>query len=84
MASISGSILGDERTDSYFFCKNCRVYTVEVFWDLFDGMEESHIQGPIPEAEGTARIRLIEECATPWDKRCRCWAHQAYFEDALD
>jgi hypothetical protein len=84
LANISGSIMGDECTESYFFCQNCSVYTVEVFWDVFTGEEEVHIRGPLSKENGDEKIRLIGECSTPWDKKCRCPAHRAYFGDSLD
>ena len=35
IASIAGSIMGDEQTDSRFFCSRCGVYTLEVHFDRF-------------------------------------------------
>ena len=35
IASISGSIMGDESTDTYYFCGDCGVYTVEVYHEAF-------------------------------------------------
>ena len=29
--------MGDECTDTYYFCKNCGVYTIEVYLGLFSG-----------------------------------------------
>lgn len=85
VASISGSIMGDECTESYYFCDRCRVYTVEVCRDLFLGEESVSINGPIPRSEGEAAVELIRQCSTPWDKKCRCSAHVAYFKgSALD
>lgn len=84
LASISGSIMGDECTDSYFFCQNCGVYTVEVYWDLFLGEERVSTLGPLSKEKGDERIQLIGECSTPWDKKCRCPAHRTYFGESLD
>jgi hypothetical protein len=84
VASISGSIMGDECAETYYFCKDCGVYTVEIFWDCFTGDEEVSIRGPISKEEGDKKIRLIGECSEPWDKKCRCDAHRAFFGDALD
>jgi len=84
VASISGSIMGDECIESYYFCKVCGVYTVEVYWDCFLGDEEVSIRGPVSKEEGDKKIRLIGECPEPWDKKCRCAAHRAYFGDSLD
>ena len=39
IASISGSIMGDEHTDSYYLCPVCQVYTVASWWDDFTGVE---------------------------------------------
>jgi hypothetical protein len=84
VASISGSIMGDEYIDSYFFCSRCQVYTVEVYHDRFLGEEEIFFRGPLTKSEGDKKVALIRECAEPWDKKCRCSAHQKYFEGALD
>ena len=84
VASISGGIMGDEYTDSYFFCVDCNVYTVEVYCDRFLGEGESSLKGPISKEEGDKCVRLISECSEPWDKKCRCAAHLAYFHNTLD
>jgi hypothetical protein len=84
VASISGSIMGDEHTDSYFLCPACRVYTVVTDWDDFTGVENTSVSGPLPRAEGDERVELIRKCAQPWDKQCRCAAHLTYFNSTLD
>jgi hypothetical protein len=84
VASISGSIMGDEYTDSYFLCPVCLVYTVASWRDNFTGEETVNMSGPISEKEGIERIALIRKCPEPWDKKCRCKAHRAYFNDSLD
>jgi hypothetical protein len=84
VASISGGIMGDECVETYYFCKPCGVYTVEVYWDCFMGGEEVSLRGPLPKDKGDEKIRLIGECSEPWDKKCRCDAHRAYFGDSLD
>lgn len=83
-ASISGSIMGDEHTDSWFLCPACRLYTVVSWHDNFTGLETVHTSGPIPKGQGDERVALIGQCDRPWDKKCRCPAHRAYFNDALD
>ena len=84
MASISGSIMGDEYIESYYFCDQCGVYTVEIFHDRFLGDDEVFVRGPVPKPEGDAKIELIGRCPEPWNKKCRCNAHQSYFEGGLD
>jgi hypothetical protein len=84
VASISGSIMGDEHTDSYFLCPLCGVYTVVSWWDNFTGIESESLTGPLPKQEGDARIELIRQCSEPWNKKCRCEAHRRYFNDTLD
>ena len=84
IASISGSIMGDEYTDSYFLCPVCRVYTVASWHDNFTGVETMNLSGPISEQQGNERVALIHKCSEPWDKKCRCDAHREYFNDALD
>lgn len=84
MASISGSIMGDEYTDSYYFCRKCGMFTVRVIHDRFLGEEEIFFRGPLPRSEGDAQIKLIQQCHQPWSKKCRCEIHQRYFGSALD
>jgi hypothetical protein len=83
-ASISGGIKGDEWTETYFFCKDCCVYTVEIYRDIFLGEENISVKGPLSKEEGDVKVRLIESCSEPWDKKCRCEAHRIYFGDSLD
>ena len=84
LASISGSILGDECIESYYYCDPCGVYTKEVFFDCFSGEESSSMHGPIEKAVGDAKIALIKCCIEPWNKKCRCAAHRSYFKGSLD
>ena len=84
VASISGSIQGDECIESYFYCKNCGSYTVEVYWDMFSGDEKASVYGPVSKEEGDVKVELIRQCSRPWDKKCRCAAHRDYFGDSLD
>ncbi len=84
IASISGSIMGDEVTDSYFLCPECAVFTVAKWWDDFTGEETMNLSGPVSKEEGEVRIELIAQCSRPWDKKCRCKAHREYFNDTLD
>lgn len=84
MASISGSIMGDEHTDTYFFCPVCGVYTVVSLWDNFTGIESETLSGPESKQQGDERVALIRQCSEPWDKKCRCEAHRRYFNDTLD
>jgi len=84
VASISGGIMGDEYIESYYFCAQCQVYTVEVYHDRFLGEEEISVRGPVPKTEGDVLIDLIKQCDEPWNKKCRCKAHQSYFQGQLD
>jgi hypothetical protein len=84
VASISGSIMGDEHTDAYFLCPVCGVYTVGSCWDNFTGVESESFSGPESKQEVDARVELIKQCSEPWDKKCRCEAHRRYFNDTLD
>ncbi len=84
IASMSGSIMGDEYTDSFFLCTDCSVYTVVSWRDNFTGTETSSSSGPLSKPEGDARVEVIRKCDRPWDKKCRCAAHRAYFGACLD
>ena len=84
MASISGSIMGDEYTESYYFCNRCEVYTVEIYHDRFLGEDEVSIRGPVSRSEGDVKVELIKQCSEPWNKKCRCEVHQSYFQESLD
>jgi hypothetical protein len=76
--------MGDEHTDVYFFCPVCGVYTVAQWRDNFTGEETMSLSGPISQEAGDERVKLIRQCSEPWDKKCRCAAHCAYFGDTLD
>ena len=84
MASISGSIMGDEHTDVYYLCPACGQYTIAQWWDDFTGVETMNASGPHAPEEVRRRIELIRQCPEPWDKKCRCQAHRDYFNDTLD
>lgn len=84
VASMSGSILGDECTDSFFLCPGCQHYTKISWYDNFTGIETMSTSGPISQEDGDASVALIRRCDRPWDKKCRCEAHLAYFCNTLD
>jgi hypothetical protein len=84
VASICGSIMGDEHIDSYFLCPVCGVYTVSSLRDSFTGGESESVSGPVSKQEGDKQVALIRQCSKPWSKRCRCEAHRRYFNDRLD
>jgi hypothetical protein len=84
VASISGSISGDEHTESFYFCEKCGVYTVELYYEPFLDDEQISFRGPVEKAEGDAAVELIHMCPEPWDKKCRCRAHTSYFGNSLD
>ena len=76
--------MGDEYTESYYFCEDCQVYTVKIYHDRFSGDEEISDRGPLTKKEGDEEVKLIRRCSTPWDKKCRCEAHSIYFGEWLD
>ena len=84
VASISGSIMGDEYTDSYFFCPACLVYSVVSWRDNFTGLETVSRCGPLGKQAGDEWIELIRKCDRPGDKKCRCQWHCTYFRGALN
>jgi hypothetical protein len=81
---MSGGIMGDEYIESYFLCRECGVYTLEIYHDRFLGEEDVTVRGPMPKAEGDAQVALIGKCSEPWNKKCRCRAHRSYFGASLD
>lgn len=70
---------GDEYTDSWWFCPDCGVYTVDVVRDSFatDEAEHIHVRGPISKVDGDAELREIAKCPDPTDKFCDCPLHRA-------
>jgi hypothetical protein len=54
------------------------------FHDRFLGEETSSSRGPVPKAEGDAKVAIIKRCTRTWDKKCRCDAHREYFGGWLD
>ena len=83
-ASICGSVMGDEYIESYYLCRQCNVYTVEIYHDRFLGEDEVTVRGPVLKLEGDELIALIKQCPEPWNKKCRCQAHRTYFRGCLD
>ena len=83
-AFICAGIMGDEYVESWYFCPNCEVYTLENYRDCFSGEDSVSIQGPIDKATGDAKVALIQQCPKPGSKRCRCAAHREYFGSWLD
>jgi hypothetical protein len=84
VASISGSIMGDEYTDSYYLCPACLVYSVIRWRDNFTGLETVDSSGPLEKTAGDEQVELIRKCDRSWDKKCRCEWHRTYFRGALD
>jgi hypothetical protein len=84
VASISGSIMGDEYIESYYRCPRCDLYTVEVVRDRFLGEAEVWMRGPLSRAEGDSIVEQIRQCSEPRNKRCRCDVHREYFGQSLD
>ena len=84
IASISGSILGDEHIETLYYCQSCSCYTIEFFFDDFDGPGSAKVEGPITKERGDQLAALIARCGQPWDKKCRCPAHREYFGESLD
>jgi len=84
LACISGRIMGDSCTDSYYWCAACSVYTVHFERDAFAGPQTARISEPIGKEEGERRLAIIRSCPDLPDERCRCDAHRAYFGDWLD
>lgn len=84
VASMSGSFMGDEDTESYFFCQDCGVYTLEIYHDRFLDESSVFVRGPISKEAGDAKVELIRRCSEPWNKKCRCPAHIEYFHGQLD
>jgi hypothetical protein len=76
--------MGDEYTEVYGFCGSCQVYTVVIWREPLDAEATSHVTGPVPKTEGDEKVSLIRKCDRPWDKRCRCKSHRAYFGGWLD
>jgi hypothetical protein len=81
---MSGSIMGDECTDVWYWCPLCQVYTVASWRDNFTGVESMQLSGPVGKEQGDQAVALIGRCPEPWDKKCRCEAHRLYFRDSLD
>lgn len=84
VASISGMFMGDEWTESYFYCPECGMYTIELVHDRFLDQETSSVRGPLPREKGDAMVSIIRRCSEPWNKKCRCPAHLEYFQGQLD
>ncbi len=84
MALISGRVMGDECTDCYYWCGTCGAYTLRLYRDVFAGEETVRDSEPSSKAEGDRGLELIRSCTEPWNERCRCQGHKAYFGGWLD
>jgi hypothetical protein len=63
--------MGDEYTESHFFCNTCSAYANEVYRDRFLGERESFINGPLSHAEGDGQVEIIRACPESWSEKCR-------------
>jgi hypothetical protein len=84
IASISGSVMGDEYTDILYSCPSCGGYLLAGYHDHFMGEETALAGAMLDRKEGDRRVALIARCDCPWDKNCRCEAHREYFGGSLD
>jgi hypothetical protein len=84
VAGIAGKVMGDECTDIYYWCEACGVYTIRLHRDVFLGPETAHDSEAISKEEGDRRLKLIRSCPEPYNERCRCEGHRAYFGGWLD
>ncbi len=83
-ASISGSVMGDEETEAWFYCSDCAAYTRVRGRDRFHGEENVRPGEPFSLERGDHQVGIIRRCERPWDKSCRCDAHREYFGGWLD
>jgi hypothetical protein len=81
-ASRGGSWATSVRT--FVWCGACEVYTLRLYRDVFVGPETARDSEPISKEEGDRRLAAIRSCPEPYDGRCRCDGHRAYFGDWLD
>lgn len=84
MASISGRIMGDECTDSCYWCDVCWKHTLRMLRVIFAGPDTESTGIAIAKEKGDRRLETIRRCAELWKARCRCEAHSKYFGDWLD
>jgi hypothetical protein len=76
--------MGDEETESWFYCPDCTAYTRSRSRDRFHGEEVVRPGEPFPRERAEQWLAIIRRCEEPWDKRCRCEAHREYFGGWLD
>lgn len=85
VASMHGSLMGDEYVECYYCCPECGATTLSVVRDRFLGDEVVVTEAAVLSGdEARRRLALIARCPEPWNKRCRCDAHREYFGEALD
>jgi hypothetical protein len=65
VAAMSGSIMGDEYTESWYFCPDCQVYSLENHRDRFLGEEEVSVRDPIDKATGDAKVASFASAIHP-------------------
>ena len=83
-ASISQFVCGDEYIYSYWLCRPCNVYTVEVYHDRFFGDDDVFFLAPMDRKTGDHCLQLIGTCPRPYDKNCGCEAHKALYRGVPD
>lgn len=84
VAAMSGSIMGDEESEAWYYCATCAVYTRSRSRDRFHGEDETRRPAAFSKEKGDAQVAVIRRCAEPWNKSCRCDAHREYFGPWLD
>lgn len=83
-AAISGSVMGDEYTDVFFFCVDCDVYTKISCREKFGGEDIYYPAETVTREEGDEKVKFIKQCQDPTEKRCRCPIHREWFGSWLD
>lgn len=78
-ASMASEVMGDEYTESLYFCDACQKYTKELRHDRFLGETDTMGSAPLSKSEGDRLVALSKKCRAPFNKRCHCAAHQAWF-----
>lgn len=70
---------GDEYIYSYFYCEDCRKYTIECYHDKFITGDSDITTYQVDKERGNKELNEIKKCPDPSNKHCRCEAHK-YFE----
>lgn len=75
-SAIRVFLLGHECLHTYWRCRSCGYYSVESYWDTWDGEDPTKPLGTLSAEVGEYCIALLAACPDPMDQDCECVSHK--------